>query len=97
MITSNEVAVPLDARPVQWHMRSYTFPSGRERSTDNAWYNTMTIAAEVSTSAWSEAAMLVRLILEDARAPILIRSGMAYFAADEERVMQPRCYRRKCT
>jgi hypothetical protein len=27
--------------------------------------NTMTIAAEVSTSAWSEAAMLVRLILED--------------------------------
>ena len=37
VVTGSGVRVPLDARPVEWHTASFHAPSGRERSTDNAW------------------------------------------------------------
>jgi hypothetical protein len=36
-VTGAGLRVPLQARPVEWHMSSYMVPSGRERSTDAAW------------------------------------------------------------
>ena len=35
--TGAGLKVPLQARPVEWHMSSYMVPSGRERGTDAAW------------------------------------------------------------
>ena len=36
-VTGAGLKVPLNARPVEWHMNSYMVPSGRERTADAAW------------------------------------------------------------